>query len=551
MTADPTIEQSSASEVATTLEKQTISPPDVPFRQLFLARMSMLGEDTPIAELLDFSENEIRQFTADQFNDYLEMLQTAGVQNLPDLSKKAQVLAELAQQHILSLKQSENDDALDRAFRVGTNFSLVTQELFDPSGPPVTKEMAARYFGLINSQDNFIRHLGAENLPWILQKVQFQALANHEMADFQRDLMNEVEITLMNELRQQPQDGFADNAAQALISTGAVSGEHLFLQLAARAQTGEDVFRITRLIRDCSGLSLPHIRELIKKHHAALGDKYDLIERSMGFNSYADLAKLYADLHDTFKEHQPNKDLLDKELQLVRRFIGTKADRVLEVGAGTGKLYAPLFKEGYNITGIDLSLHNLQLLKKDCPGAHVSVASWHQVPHPDRSFNKIISTGRSTAHNYTVEQWLSFFKEMGRVLDDTGELLMDLPNPDTGDYKREREKYQQQAAAMGFKLYGSELNAIVDSPDKQHFFDRMVPSREQLEAMAGIMGFDVEDIDHEEYAASAGNEHNENIYYRLKKKSTNEMAAKNMNIDNFIQQYQQIMHLPVLRVAKM
>ncbi|MBN2532855.1 MAG: hypothetical protein JXB88_08190 [Spirochaetales bacterium] len=45
----------------------------------------------------------------------------------------------------------------------------------------------------------------------------------------------------------------------------------------------------------------------------------------------------------------------EKELSLYKRFVNSKDDPILESMCGSGRFYIPLLKQGYNISGFDLS----------------------------------------------------------------------------------------------------------------------------------------------------------------------------------------------------
>ena len=55
-----------------------------------------------------------------------------------------------------------------------------------------------------------------------------------------------------------------------------------------------------------------------------------------------------------------------KEIGIYSKFVESKNDRILEPMCGSGRFYVPLLKDGYNITGFDLSEDMLEACRKKC-----------------------------------------------------------------------------------------------------------------------------------------------------------------------------------------
>ncbi len=55
-----------------------------------------------------------------------------------------------------------------------------------------------------------------------------------------------------------------------------------------------------------------------------------------------------------------------EEIEEYSRFIESKNDKILEPMCGSGRFYVPLLKDGYNITGFDLSEDMLEACRRKC-----------------------------------------------------------------------------------------------------------------------------------------------------------------------------------------
>ena len=55
-----------------------------------------------------------------------------------------------------------------------------------------------------------------------------------------------------------------------------------------------------------------------------------------------------------------------EEIEIYSRLVELKNDKILEPMCGSGRFYVPLLKDGYNITGFDLSKDMLEACRKKC-----------------------------------------------------------------------------------------------------------------------------------------------------------------------------------------
>jgi len=113
---------------------------------------------------------------------------------------------------------------------------------------------------------------------------------------------------------------------------------------------------------------------------------------------------------------------------------------VLEIGCGTGRIFCEAFKSGADIYGIDQSVLMLEKLKEKIDkSGHYRVQVIDALEYkPENKFNLIVAPFRMFMHILTVEGQLKFMKNVYDSLDENGEFVFNVFNPDlnriqTGD----------------------------------------------------------------------------------------------------------------------
>jgi ubiquinone/menaquinone biosynthesis C-methylase UbiE len=86
--------------------------------------------------------------------------------------------------------------------------------------------------------------------------------------------------------------------------------------------------------------------------------------------------------------------------------------RILEVGAGTGRISLPLLERGANLTGCDLSLPMLRRLQAKYAGARLAQADATRLPFASACFDGVLSI--HVLH--LVGAWREALREFARVL---------------------------------------------------------------------------------------------------------------------------------------
>jgi ubiquinone/menaquinone biosynthesis C-methylase UbiE len=108
--------------------------------------------------------------------------------------------------------------------------------------------------------------------------------------------------------------------------------------------------------------------------------------------------------------HLP-ESMATRGLQLILDKAGTNG-RILEVGAGTGRISVPLLQRGANLIGCDLSLEMMGKLRQKYSPARLAQASAEQLPFPSDQFDVAL-----TVHVlHLVGQWHDALHEIRRVL---------------------------------------------------------------------------------------------------------------------------------------
>ncbi len=99
-----------------------------------------------------------------------------------------------------------------------------------------------------------------------------------------------------------------------------------------------------------------------------------------------------------------------------------KAQRILEIGVGTGNLAGKFLNSNYNIVGIDQSREMLAVAKEKYPNLKVRLGEFLKIPYGNNSFDIIIST--YAFHHLNEEEKHIAIQEIMRVLSDGGIIII-------------------------------------------------------------------------------------------------------------------------------
>lgn len=106
--------------------------------------------------------------------------------------------------------------------------------------------------------------------------------------------------------------------------------------------------------------------------------------------------------------------------QMIPLLEDVRGKKLLDVGAGTGRLSVELYKMGAEVTALDLSEEMLKELNKKNRHISVVIGEAERMPFPDQSFD-IVCAAFLIVH---LKNPLLFFDDAYRVLKDGGLLLV-------------------------------------------------------------------------------------------------------------------------------
>lgn len=121
--------------------------------------------------------------------------------------------------------------------------------------------------------------------------------------------------------------------------------------------------------------------------------------------------------------------------------------RILEVGAGTGRIAVPLLKLGADWFGCDLSPKMMERLRLKAPAARLAQADAAHLPYPAASFDALL-----TVHvMHLVGPWREALREYRRVLK-TGGVYLNAHTELVGETPRfhMRGVFREHLAALGY-----------------------------------------------------------------------------------------------------
>lgn len=244
--------------------------------------------------------------------------------------------------------------------------------------------------------------------------------------------------------------------------------------------------------------------------------KFDIAFDYLGFDPTIVQVNLARDIYEKidFSKYEPNRRIQEFEIEFLRKELAN-CFQVLDVACGTGRHLEALDRqEKLHIAGIDIVQKHIDHIKVRNPQSDVHVGSWFNMPFPDKTLDAAYCLGRSFTHNTTIPDAVMCLQEMARIIKDDGFIILDLPDPNIGDYKDHTERTKKIVKAK--RLKGVLPGMITDSPDLQHYFDRYAPDNEAFEAIAQLAGLHAEKLTAISYPGISGKD-NVNTYWKLTK----------------------------------
>jgi SAM-dependent methyltransferase len=226
-----------------------------------------------------------------------------------------------------------------------------------------------------------------------------------------------------------------------------------------------------------------------------------------------DAIKRLQDLYRAIRFEQYSlNDRMQKVDERVLEASAASGDKVVDLGAGTGRLAVPMMARGFEVTAVENTPRHVDLLKKT-EGLRVVNRDWIQTGLSEESQDVAYCLGRSFLHEFTFERQNAFFEEVARILKPGGTLILDIPDRNRGNYARLVNKFGETMEDRGI-LYRK--GTIYDSPDGKNYFTRYVFSLEDIADLARRHGFELVKTQREPLDTGAGDE---NIYITLRKVS--------------------------------
>ena len=109
-------------------------------------------------------------------------------------------------------------------------------------------------------------------------------------------------------------------------------------------------------------------------------------------------------------------------INYINKYI-KKGDKILDIGAGTGKYSIYFYNEGYDVTALELVKHNLRVLQKNEPNIKALQGNALDIKLPDNSFDIVLLFG-PMYHLISFEDKLKAINETKRVLKPNGLLFI-------------------------------------------------------------------------------------------------------------------------------
>lgn len=375
-------------------------------------------------------------------------------------------------------------EALESINRLANKMNSIDFELFAES----IKEAAQEKFE-INSFNDFLLERGASQNFDLLKKR------------FEKEILDLLRVC--EDLVDRKINNYESLVEQMRIETGS-SFEELSLK-----------YRIDYVSHFCDVFDASGLRDIfneIAQQNDSSGEYAVKLLRILNpeapDEAHKDLRDLYANIK--FEEYKVNEEMQKTDESVLSGIIDNK-DKVLDLGAGTGRLAIPLFRKGVDITALDYVKRHVKLIKKQAPDLNAVNTDWTNTGLESESFNVLYSLGRSISHEFNPDRQKKLFAEANRLLKFGGRFCFDVPNREKGQYKELVKKY---AEIMGRRNLAYREGTIYDSPDGENYFTRYIYSISDIRSLATDNGFEVEEIRNENLENGYGDE---NIYFVLKK----------------------------------
>lgn len=126
---------------------------------------------------------------------------------------------------------------------------------------------------------------------------------------------------------------------------------------------------------------------------------------------------------------------LDADLSMIQEFAARCGSPILELACGTGRVLLALARQGYHVTGVDVSTAMLDVARRKVAAEgladHVTLVEQDmRLLTLDSRFNLAFVAANSFMHLLTTDDQLAALTRIRQHLNPGGLLLLDLFNPD-------------------------------------------------------------------------------------------------------------------------
>ncbi len=175
----------------------------------------------------------------------------------------------------------------------------------------------------------------------------------------------------------------------------------------------------------------------------------------------------FAEIYDL--QHRAFLDDVPFYLRIAREIC--HAQRVLEIGCGSGRLMVPLIEAGLDVTGVDSSAEMLRIAAAHLsrvPGwaaqAHTLIQADARAPLPlsPASFDLVVIALNTFLHNLSCEDQLAVLRTARTALPPGGHLVIDIPPNDEMAYQPDDGQFQLEATFID-PASGQEVRKYVAS----------------------------------------------------------------------------------------
>jgi ubiquinone/menaquinone biosynthesis C-methylase UbiE len=179
---------------------------------------------------------------------------------------------------------------------------------------------------------------------------------------------------------------------------------------------------------------------------------------------------------------------MDADLLMIQQYAARCGSPILELACGTGRVLLPLARQGYDVTGVDVSEAMLAVARRKvvAEGLEEQVTLFQQDMRElalDGRFNLAFAAVNSFMHMLTTDDQLAALEGVRQHLQPGGLLILDLFNPDLG----------RLLDARG-QVY---LDKVFTDPGTGHRLMRFSTQRVELSQQTLRVSYIVDELDEE------------------------------------------------------